>query len=84
MFLSFGRRLRGLSRVRFGIRIKGSAAWIMLIVCGLLYMCWYMILGTLWLMYGICYLFLYLPIKGIIKAINKKKAAESSVNYDDM
>lgn len=73
MFISFGRRLRGLGRVHFGFRIKGSAAWITVILYGLLYLCWYVMLGTLWLMYGICYLFFYLPVKCIIKLCKKKK-----------
>lgn len=81
MFLSFGRSLRTLGSVRVGagFRMKGPAAWIMLILYGLLYMCWYMILGTLWLMYGMCYLFFYLPIKGIMKLVkeNKKQAPRS-------
>lgn len=73
MFISFGHRLRGLSGVRIGYRARGSTAWIMLIVYGLLNMCWYAVLGTLWLMYGMCYLSFYLPIKGIIKLCNRKK-----------
>lgn len=79
MFLSFGRRLRGLGKVRLGVglRMKGSAAWIMLLLYGLLNLCWYMILGTLWLMYGICYLFFYLPIKAIIKWNKNKKTTGS-------
>lgn len=73
MFISFGRKLFGLHRVRFGFRMKGSTAWIMFILCGLLYMCWYMLLFSLWLMYGMCYLFFYLPIKCIVKICQKKK-----------
>lgn len=34
---------------------------------------WYMILGVMWLFYGIFYLFILLPIKGISKIINKIK-----------
>ena len=80
MYLSFGRTLRGLGKIRIGagFRMKGPTAWIMLIVYGLLYMCWYMILGTLWLMYGMGYLFFYLPIKGIVKLCKKRQ--EQSAN----
>ena len=85
MFISFGHKLRGLGRVRFGFRMKGSTAWIMAILYGQLYMCWYLMLGTLWLIYGICYLFLYLPIKGIVKLCKnytkKKKVAEAVRKY---
>lgn len=74
MFISIGHKLRGLGRVRIGtgFRMKGSAAWIVLILYGLLNMCWYVMLGTLWLMYGVCYLFFYLPIKGVIKLCKQK------------
>jgi hypothetical protein len=86
MFISVGQKLRGLSRVRFGFRLKGSAAWIMLILYGLFYMCWYLMLGTLWLLYGMCYLFFYLPIKGIVKLCKnnakKKKIADAAQKYD--
>ena len=80
MFLSFRHSLLKLGKVRIGagFRLKGSAAWIMLLFYGLFYMCWYMILGTLWLMYGMCYLFFYLPIKGIIK-YSKKKSQEKKI-----
>ena len=85
MFISFGRKLRNLGRVRFGFRVSGSAAWIMVILYGLLYMCWYLMLGTIWLMYGVCYLFFYLPIKGIVKLYKKmrqeKKIADASLKY---
>ena len=81
MYISFGRKLMGLGRVRFGVgvRTKGSTAWLMLIVYGLLYMCWYMMLGTLWLMYGIGYLFFYLPIKGITKLVKSSKEKSPQV-----
>lgn len=77
MYISFGQKLRGLGRVRFGFRMKGSAAWIMAILYGLVYMCWYLMLGTLWLLYGMGYLFFYLPIKGIVKLSKQNKKEEN-------
>lgn len=87
MFLSFRHSLLKLGKVRIGagFRMKGSAAWIMLLIYGLVYMCWYMMLGTLWLLYGMCYLFFYLPIKCIVKYAKKKnqeaKIAEAATKY---
>lgn len=74
MYLSFGRRLRGLGRIRFGVgyRMKGWTAAIMIFLYAMLYMCWYLMLGTLWMIYGIGYLCIYLPVKGIIKLCNKE------------
>lgn len=75
MYLSIGRRLMGLGKIRIGagIRLKGWTAAIMIFVYAMMYLCWYMILGTLWLMYGISYLCFYLPIKGIIKLVKYLK-----------
>jgi hypothetical protein len=86
MFLSIGQRLRGLSHVRFGFRMNGSTAWIMFIVLVIFYMFWYLMLGSLWLVYGVCYLFFYLPIKGIIKLCKnsnqKRKITKAAQKYD--
>lgn len=76
MYLSFGRRLRGFGRMRIGagIRMNGWVAAFMIFIYAMLYMCWYMVLGTLWLMYGLGYVFYYLPIKGIVKLCRRNKA----------
>lgn len=75
MFISFGRKLIGLGKLRIGagIRLKGATGWVMAIVYGLVYLCWYMILGTLWLLYGTCYVCFYLPYVGIKKLIDNNK-----------
>lgn len=77
MFISIGRRLRGLGGVRVGIRMSGSKGcfYVGLFLCinAFIYLFWYTMLATFWLMYGMCYLFFYLPIKGIIKLCKKKK-----------
>lgn len=69
MFVSIGHKLRGLGKIRFGVgvRMKGATAWIMLLLYGMLNLMWYIMLGTLWLIYGIIYVCFYLPIKVIIK-----------------
>jgi hypothetical protein len=69
MFISFGHTLRSLGKIRlgFGFRMRGWTAAIMIFIYAMLYMCWYMVLGMLWLLYGMGYLFFYLPINGIIK-----------------
>ena len=75
MYVSIGRSLRNLGKVRIctGFRLRGWSAAIMLFLYAMIYLCWYMLLGTLWLMYGIGYLFVYLPIKGIIKLSKQHK-----------
>lgn len=89
MFLSFGRTLRGLGGMRVGFRLKGSEGcfYAGLFVCinAMIYLMWYCLLGTFWLMYGVCYLFFYLPIKGVVKLCKKKnrekKIAEAAQKY---
>ena len=83
MYISFGRRLKSLGRIRFGFRMKGSTAWIFAIFYGMFYLCWYMILACLWLMYGMCYLFFYLPIKLIIKCCKAHKASKETTHTNE-
>lgn len=73
--LGFHRTLFKLGNWRFGIGygFHGITGFCMLIIFGILNLCWYMILGVMWLFYGIFYLFILLPIKGISKIINKNK-----------
>lgn len=76
MFVSFGHRLRGLSGMRVGFRMRGSEGCFYACLFGcinaLILLLWYCMLGTFWLLYGMCYLFFYLPIKGIVKLCKKK------------
>ena len=83
MYLSFGRRLRRLGALRFGVgfRMKVWTAAIMIFLYAMLYMMWYLMLGTLWMLYGIGYLCIYLPVKGITKLskdIHRKKQIEDA------
>ena len=73
MDVSFGRKLKSLGGVRVGYHLRGKRAWYFIIAYGFIQLIWYMILGSLWLGYGIGYLFFYLPIKGIIKLVKSQK-----------
>ena len=76
------RTLFKLGKWRFGIGygFHGFSGFCMLIIFGILNLCWYMILGVIWLFYGIFYLFIFLPIKGIFKIINKNKTQTNNSN----
>lgn len=73
MFLSFGRSLRRGFGFRFGFRVKGATGAIMACVYAMLYLCWWLMLGTLYLMYGVCYVCLYLPIRWIVKFVKERQ-----------
>lgn len=90
MFISFGQKLRGLGNVRVGFRLNSSKGCFYACLFGcmnaFIYLFWYLMLGVFWLMYGMCYLFFYLPIKGIVKLCKKeqqkKKIADAAKKYD--
>ena len=67
MYVSWGRKLKSLGGARVGYHFRGKRAWYFLIAYGFIQLIWYMILGSLWLGYGMGYVFFYLPIKGAIK-----------------
>lgn len=73
MFLSIGRSLRRGFGLRLGFRGHGWTAIIMAIAYATFYMCWWSILGSCYLVYALCYVVFYLPIKGIQKLIKNKK-----------
>lgn len=75
MFLSIGRSLRRGFSFRFGFRLKGWAGGIMAIMYAMFYLCWWCMLGSLYLVYGACYVCLYLPIKGIVKLVKDRQRA---------
>lgn len=72
MFISIGHKLRGLGNMRMSFRMKKSTGCLFLAIYAFLDLMWFVMLGTLWLLYGMCYLFFYLPIKGIIKLCKQK------------
>lgn len=85
MFISFGQKLKGLGNVRVGGRLKGSDALLVVFLYWMINFCWYMVLGSLWAIYGTCYLCFYLPYKGIVKLCKKlelrRKIEEASHKY---
>lgn len=85
MYISIGRKLKGLGNVRVCHRLKGSNAFVFLCIYWLLNFYWFLLLGTLWLMYGIGYVLFYLPINGIIKLVKEikkqKKISDASKKY---
>ena len=87
MFISFGHKLRGLGNVRVGFRMKGSTGCLLLGVYGcinaFIYLFWYTMLGTFWLMYGVGYLCFYLPIRCAVKLCKKRKQSTSCAPEDD-
>lgn len=80
MYISIGRKLKGLGNVRVCHRLKGSNAFVFLCIYWLLNFYWFLLLGMLWLMYGVGYVLFYLPIKGIIKLVKKVKKQKQISN----
>ena len=76
MYLSFGRKLRGLGYIHLGVRRRNI--WLVLTVYLVFYVFWYSLLAALWLAYGMGYLFYYLPAKGIVKLCKHKRSARDS------
>lgn len=83
MYIGFSKKLKALGglRIGFGKRLSGAGGWILLCCCAVLNLFWYMILGCLWLMYGVGYLF-YLPIKAIVNVIHKKHIAKRNTEAE--
>lgn len=75
MYVSFGRRLRALGRVKVGasFRLNGPMGWSLILVVALLRLYWYLMLGVLWMLYGIVYLCFVLPLRGIARLCKKRK-----------
>lgn len=63
MYISFSRKAIGGFRIHYTKRV---GVWTMLFV-SLLYL-------TLWATVGVCWLFFYLPIRTIVRAVRKSKA----------
>ncbi len=83
MFISFGSKLKKMSGMRFGFRLNGWTAFVMVFFYAIFYIIWYSLLGSLWIAYGtawliwkIYYFILIKPIKWIIRKIKVMKAGE--------
>lgn len=74
MYIGFSKTLMRLGGIRIGIgmRKKGAEGLFFLFLFGMVQLCWWMIVGMLWLLYGVGYMFIYLPIKGVKKLLKKE------------
>mgnify|MGYP000874251520 CR=1 FL=1 len=74
-FVGFSKTLlrMGGFRIGAGIRLKKSTAAILGVFILMFYMMWYSVILSGWMIYGFCWLFFYLPYKGISSAIKKSK-----------
>lgn len=79
MFIGFSTRLKRMGGFRLGIgkRVHGWTAIFILMFVGIFYLMWWSLLGCMWLIYGVCWLFFYLPIKLIVNAVKKRKAKQA-------
>jgi len=80
MFLSFSKTIAKIGGFRIGIGTRinkknAGYALIGVVFYYMLLMCWYMMVGCLWLVYAMCYGF-YWVIKKIILLIKEKKEQE--------
>ena len=77
--VGFRKTLFKLGKWRFGIGYSthGATGIIMLCFYGIFNLIWYTMLGCLWMIYGVIWLFFVLPIKGITKLI-KNKSTENN------
>ena len=84
MAVSFGfhTTLLKMGKFRFGVGYKTRGATGVIIACFLafFYLCWYMLLGCLWLCYGLCWLMFILPLKALSKFIKNKKSTTQNTN----
>lgn len=73
--VGFHTTLLKIGKFRFGARytVKGLPGIFMVCTFAIFNLMWYMIVGSLWLMYGFIWLFFVLPIKGIRSLVKKKK-----------
>ena len=75
LVFGFHRTLFRLGGWRFGVgyHAHGSTAIFLLCLFGFLNLLWYMFLGCLWVMYGFVWLFIILPIRGIVRLIRRRR-----------
>ena len=78
--VGFHKTLFKLGKWRFGIGYssRGAAGIIMVCTYAILNLCWYMVVGCLWLVYGFIWLCFVLPIKGIAKLVENIKNNQSN------
>lgn len=73
MFISFGDFMKGAGMPRLGIRLDRRNGCFYAFIMGFVWLFYWMILFSGWLMYAVCWLFFYWPIKAIVNAAKKRK-----------
>ena len=75
MYIGFSKTLMrwGGIRIGMGTRAKGPTGLLLLFLFGMVQLCWWTIVGMLWLLYGVGYVCIYLPIKAIRKQSKKEE-----------
>lgn len=75
MYIGFSKTLVRWGGIRIGVgkRMRGAAGVAMLLIYAMLQFCWWLCVGTLWLLYGVGYVCIYLPVKLIAKAVRSLK-----------
>lgn len=75
MYIGFSKTLMRWGGIRIGVgtRAKGPMGLLMLLIFGMVQLCWWMIVGMLWLLYGLGYVLIYLPIKAVQKRSKKEE-----------
>ena len=81
MYVGFSSSLKKASRFRIGagMRLTTKTLLIFGIFILVYYMIYYSVLLCLWTLYGVCWLFFYLPYKGIAAAVKKSKEKKQGV-----
>lgn len=75
MFIGLSKTLKRMMgfRIGIGLRLNKSTAIVFGIFILMFYMMWYSVILSGWILYGFCWLFFYLPYKGISKAVKNLK-----------
>ena len=75
MYISFSKTLMRWGGIRIGIgtRKKGAEGLFFLFLFGMMQLFWWALVGAFWFMYGVGYVFIYLPIKGVKKLLKKEE-----------
>ena len=68
MFVGFSKRVRGGLRLGAGMRLTKKNFLYMALIVMIYYISYLAIVGSIWLIVGICYLFFVLPVKKIVEA----------------
>lgn len=88
MFVEFRQKLfkMGKFKISVGCRLKGVPAAVFLCIRGILYLYWYMIVATGWLIYGVCWIYyklfscLFKLIKKLFNKIRNKEVQSIPMN----